>query len=161
MRLLYVGIIALALLVGTATRLMDDAHAAGFVEKVNKHKDVRYYFHGIGDPRFLNNGRYADVTIKMEGETVVNNMRVHNGRGRMGGYTTDLMDYEGEVYVKFVFYEADGRKIREDVWQQKLKKGTTQFSHWDSTWRWGMLVLFDRTNPILDKNIVDVSVRLD
>ncbi len=163
MRLLYVGIIALALLAGPATTLNDDAHAGGFIEEINKHEDVRYYLHGDGDPRFLTCGRYADVTLKIDGETVFSDMRVYNGRGRMGGSTTSRLAYDANVYVKFVFYESDGRRIREDTWNKELKEGINKFNHWDSTWKWGLLLLLDRTNPRVDLNTkyVDVMVRLD
>lgn len=162
MRLLYVGIIALALLAGPATRLVDDARAGGFIE-VGGHDDAHYYFRGEGGaPRHLANGRYADVTIKMDGETVTSNQRVYNNHGSFGGKTTSKLAYDGKIYVKFVFYERDGRKIREDTWNQELKEGSNTFKHWDSTWNWGLYLYLHRTNPTAQgRQEVNVSVRFD
>lgn len=160
MKLLYAGIIALALLAGPAATPMDDAHAMGFID-VNPHEDVRYYFHGEGGaPRYLANGRYADVTLEMDGETIFD-QRVYKGYGSMGGKTTGSLAYDGNVYVRFVFYERDGRKIREDTWHQELKTGSNVFKHWDSTWNWGLYLYLDRTNPEPGntRGFVDVSVR--
>ena len=163
MKMLSAVIIALALLAGSAPGLVRDAHAAGFIE-INPHDDLPYYFHGEGGaPRHLANGRYADVTIEMDGETVISDERVYNGRGGMGGKTTGFLDYKGKVYVKFVFYERDGRKIREDTWNRELKEGSNTFSHWDSTWNWGLYLYLQRTNPKAGdtRGLVDVSVRFD
>jgi len=162
MRLLYVGLIALALLAGPATRLMDDAHAMGIIKF--DHDDERYYFHGPeGHPKRLLNGRYADVTVELDGEGVVSNARCYNNRGLFGGVTTSSLAYDAKVYVKFVFYEKDGRVIREDTWNKKLKDGSNVFKHYDTTWRWGLTLHLDRTNPKAGdtRGYVDVAVRYE